>query len=70
MGPRYVLQLFKVKNYKNAKNAKTTKAREKISTYLESLEFFDVCLSKFKNNQILLIKISHRFLATTKLFSK
>ncbi len=55
-----------------AKNSATTEATEKINTYLESLELeknFDVCLNKFENYQILLNKISHRFLATTKLFS-
>ncbi len=31
---------------------------------------FDVGLSKFRNNQSLLYKISHRFLVTTKLFRK
>ncbi len=36
---------------------------------LEVSEFFEVCLTKFKNNQILLNKISHRFLLTTKLFT-
>jgi hypothetical protein len=58
-----------VKNNKIAKNSTTTKAREKISTDLESLEsykIFDVCLTKFKNNQILINKISHRFILTTK----
>jgi len=67
MGFRCVLQLYLVKNPKIVHNSTTTKASEKISTYLESLEFFDVCLTKFKNNQILLNKISHRFLRTTKL---
>jgi hypothetical protein len=52
MIPRYVLQLLSCKNYKIAKNSNTT-AREKISTDLESLEFFDVCLTNFKNTQIL-----------------
>ncbi len=36
------------------------KAREKLSTDLESLQFkkcFDVCLTKFKTNHILLNKI-------------
>jgi len=50
MVPRYVLQLFLVKIDKIAKNSATAKAREKISTDLESLEFdnfFDVCLAKF-----------------------
>jgi hypothetical protein len=58
-----------VKNNKIAKHSTTTKAKEKISTDLESLEFFDVCLTKFENNQILLNKISHVFLLTTKLFT-
>jgi hypothetical protein len=30
---------------------------------------FDVCLTKLENYQILLDKISHRFLATAKLFT-
>jgi hypothetical protein len=62
---------YLAKNHKIDKNSTTTKAREKISTDLESLEFqkfFDVCLTKFKNNLILLYKIGHRFLLTTKLF--
>jgi len=45
---------YAVKNHKIAKNSTTTNAREKISTDLESSEFFCVCLTKFKNNQILL----------------
>jgi hypothetical protein len=36
---------------------------------LDFLEFFDEGLTKFKNNQILLNEISHRFLPTTKLFT-
>jgi hypothetical protein len=42
-----------VKNHKIAENSAITKAREKLSTDLESLEFykfFDVCFTKFKNN--------------------
>jgi len=35
---------------------------------LKILEFFDVCLTKFENYQILLNKISRRFLVTMKLF--
>ncbi len=64
---------YLVKNHKIAKNETTTKAREKISTDLESLKFekfFEVCLTKFKNNQILLHKIIHRFMLTTKLFTE
>ncbi len=60
---------YLVKNHKTANNLATTEAREKISTYLESLEFFDIGLTEFRNNQILLHKIIHQFLETTKLFS-
>jgi hypothetical protein len=38
MGPRYVL-VYLEKNHKIAKNSTTTKAKEKLSTDLESLEF-------------------------------
>jgi hypothetical protein len=55
---------YLAKNHKIAENLTTTKARAKIRRYWESFEFFDVCLTKFKNN-----KISHRFLLTTKLFT-
>ncbi len=61
-----------VKNHKIANNSATTEAREKIRTYLESLELkklFDACLTKFENYQISLNKISHTFLMTTKLSS-
>ncbi len=63
---------YLVKNNKIADNSVNTEAREKICTYLESLEFhnfFDACLTKFENDQILLNKISHRFLVTNKLLS-
>jgi hypothetical protein len=63
---------YLVKNHKIANNSATTEAREKISTYLNSLEFekcFDECMTKIENNQILFNKISHRFLMTAKLFS-
>ncbi len=47
---------YLVKNLKIDYNSTTTKAREKLSTYLESLDFFVVvvCLTKFKENQTLL----------------
>ncbi len=60
--PDMFCNFYLVKYHKNTKNSTTTKGREKISADLESLELFDVCLTKFKNNQILLNKISHRFL--------
>ncbi len=70
--PDMFCNFYLVKNGKIAKNSTITKAREKISSDLESLEFlkhFDACLTKLKNNQILLHKISHKFLLTIKLFT-
>ncbi len=51
--PDMFCNFYLVKNYKIAKNSTTTKVREKISADLESLQFFDVCLTTFKNDQIL-----------------
>ncbi len=68
--PVLYCNFYLVKNHKIAENSTTTKAREKISADLETLQFqkfFAVCLTKFKNKQILLYKISYRFLQTTKL---
>ncbi len=48
------------KSRKIAKNSARAKAKEKISTDLKSLEFYkfyDVCLNKFDNSQILQNKI-------------
>ncbi len=70
--PDMFYNFYLAKNHKIAKNSTTTNARGKISTALESLEFwkfFEVYLTKLKNNQILLNKISHRFLMTTRLFT-
>jgi hypothetical protein len=54
---------YLVKIHKIANNLATAKAREKISAYLESLQFkknyFGLVFSKFKNNQDLLNKICH-----------
>ncbi len=66
--PDIFCNLYFVKNHKIANKLVTTKAREKISTDLESLNL-DVRLLKFIYNQILLNKIGHRFLLTTKLFT-
>ncbi len=71
--PDMFCNFYFAKNYKIVNNSATTEAREEISTYLKTLEFlwfFDVCLTKFENYQILLIKISLRFLVTTKPFSE
>ncbi len=74
--PALVADMFRkfylVKNPKIANNSATTEAREKIRPHLKSLEFlqfFDVRLTNYKNYQILLHKISHRFLLTIQLFS-
>jgi hypothetical protein len=70
--PDMFCNFYLVKNHQIANNSTTTKASKKISADLESLEFykfFDVHLTKFKHDQILLNKISHRFLLTTKLFT-
>jgi hypothetical protein len=63
---------YLAESHKIANNSATTEAREKISTDLESLELkkFDVCLTKFEYYEIYLNKISHRFLETTRLFSR
>jgi hypothetical protein len=60
--PDMFCNIYRVKNKKIAKNSTATKAREKISTYLKFSEFkkfLTVCLTKFRNNQTLLNKISH-----------
>ncbi len=60
---------YLVKNHKIADNLTMTKAREKISTDWESLEFTGVCLTNYKNNQNLLYKIIHQFPVTAKLLT-
>ncbi len=67
IGPKYVLKLMFCENHTIVNTPQTPDAREKISAYLESLEFwkiFDVCFTKFENYQILLNTISHRFQVT------
>ncbi len=68
--PGMFCNFYLVKSHKIG-NSAITKAREKLSTDLESVEFniFYVHLTKFDNYQILLNNISHRFLMTTKLFT-
>ncbi len=68
--PDMFCNFYFVKNHNIANNYATTEAGEKISIYLESLnflKFLDVCLTKFENYKILLDKISHRFVVTTKI---
>ncbi len=67
-----VLLLLLSKNHKIAKNSTTTKAREKNkhrSGILRILQIFYACMTTFKNNQILLYKISCRFQLTAKLYT-
>jgi hypothetical protein len=69
--PDLVCDFYLMKNHKFADNVTTTKAGEKISTDLASLELFkyiDVGLATFENNQILRNKISRRYVATNKLY--
>jgi len=44
---------YSAKHHKIVKNSTTANAREKISTDLESLEFFEASLTKFEKHQIL-----------------
>jgi len=67
MVPDMFCNFYLLKNQKIANNSGTTRTTEKISAYLESLEFYE-CFTKFDNYQDILHKISHRFLETTKLF--
>ncbi len=56
---------------KIANNSDTSQTNEDTGTDFESLELVenvDACLTKYKNNLMLLNKISHIFLVTTKLF--
>ncbi len=57
--PDTFCKFYLMKNYKIAHNSTTTEAREKNKRDLELLEFENfsiVYLTKFKNNQIYLIK--------------
>ncbi len=69
--PAMFCNFYLVKNHKIAYNLATTEARKnkQIFEILRILEIFDASWSKFESYQILLNKISHRFLVTTKLLS-
>jgi hypothetical protein len=52
MGLNMFCNFYSGKNHKIAKNLATTEAREKLSTYLESLDFlksFNECLTRSKS---------------------
>ncbi len=71
--PDTFCNFYLVKNHKIGKNSTTTKAREKISTDLNPLNFRNILIEiwwNLKNKQILFNKISHRCLLTTKLFTR
>ncbi len=57
-----------MKIHKIAKNSATVKL-QKNKQWFWILRILDVCLTKLKNNQSLLNKISHIFLLTTRLFT-
>jgi hypothetical protein len=62
--PDMLCNFYLVKNHKIANNLITTKAKEKISTDLESFEFlnfFDVCWIRFKTIKFYLIKLATDF---------
>ena len=64
MVPRYVSQLLFSEKSQNCETLNNHYSEKKITTDFESLEFYKflgACLTKFKNNQILLNKISHTF---------
>ncbi len=68
--PDMFFNFYLVKSHKIVVNSPTIEARVRISADLESLDFynfFDVCLLKFENDQILLNLISYIFLVKTKL---
>ncbi len=53
MGLRYILKILLSRKSQIPNNSTTTKAREKLNTDLECLEFqtfFDVCLIKLKKS--------------------
>jgi hypothetical protein len=64
--PDMFLNFYLVKNHIITNHSTTTKASEKISA---DLEFFDVCLTKFKTVKFYKNRISHRLLLTTKLLT-
>ncbi len=70
--PDMFCKFYFVKNHKIASNSVNTEPQEKISADQESFEFWKKIgahWTKFENYQILIHKISHRFLVTIKLFS-
>ncbi len=72
IGSRYLLQhLFSEKNTKLLIAQQPQKLEKKYAHICNPQNFsnFQVCLTKFKNYQILLNRISHKFPATTKLFN-
>ncbi len=71
IGRGYVLEFLNNENHNIVINSSEVKAIEKISANLEFKEFWkkiDVCLTNFEINQILINKLCHQFLMTTKLF--
>ncbi len=70
--PDMFCYFYLAKNLRIANDSTTSDAGEKLGTDMESLEFYiivGVRSAKFKSNLILLKKIIHRFLETTKIFT-
>jgi hypothetical protein len=61
MLPRYVCNFYLVKNCIIAKNSATTKAKEKISTYFESLDILMYVGINLKTIKFYLIKLATDF---------
>ncbi len=62
--PDSFCNFYLVKSHKIANNSSTTEAGEKIIVDLESVEFskfLNMCLTKFENYQIYLIKLATDF---------
>jgi hypothetical protein len=64
--PDVFYYFYFVKDHRNVNNSTTAEAGEKINLGSVILEIFDAYLTKFKTDQILLNRISYRFVATTK----
>ncbi len=66
--PYMFWNFYSVKNHKIAYNSTTAEAREELTQFCNP-RISEACLTKFKNSKILLNKISHSFLLTTKQFT-
>jgi hypothetical protein len=70
--PGYVQPLLFIEKSQNCQYLNNHRGKRKNKTRFRILKiiFLDECLTKFKNNLIILNKISHRFILTLKLFTE